>query len=690
MRCARPSCPRAAAVSAGRRLFALLLALGAALVHAEPRSWPTGAVLAATGPAAAGGEKTDAVESRLRSIETLARREPQRALDAIARVDRTGLSARGEVRLAVATVRATTLLYRMHEAIALAERALPVARAFADPALLSQLLCSQAYALEEANRGLEALAAGEEALALADRSGDAEARVEARLFLAEHGARRGDFERAFAHLEQAWPLARASGAAALKAAAAYTGASLARTIDDAPAAIEGYRRAEDSFRADGDPLGEADSARALAGMLVDAGRYTEAVDGLQRALARYHALDDDFGIASGTALLARARGGLGEHDRAHALSDQALAALRTLEVSDALASALIDRARIELDRGRASAAVAAVEEARALLLRSDELRLRMRLHEVAATVYAALGRYREAHAALGEQLRLRERHDDQRLSRQLAAQRGRLESDRMAADLERARRDGERHRLALAQAERSARVQTALILVAGLIALAASVALLRIARRSRRDARLARTDFLTGAPNRRQIVELGQRLLAAARSSGEALAVLLLDLDHFKAINDDFGHQAGDRALRAVADELKRHLRRGDELGRYGGEEFAVLLPGASVERSLAIAERLRAAVATLAPESLGLDRALTVSVGLACARGEGDFGDLVARADRALYAAKQAGRNRVAQETEAAHEERRSAGFGRSRPQAAPLPGGRDPASIRLDAGAE
>ena len=98
-----------------------------------------------------------------------------------------------------------------------------------------------------------------------------------------------------------------------------------------------------------------------------------------------------------------------------------------------------------------------------------------------------------------------------------------------------------------------------------------------------------------------------------------------------------------------MADELKRHLRRGDELGRYGGEEFAVLLPGASVERALAIAERLRAAVAAIAPEPLGLDRALTVSVGLACARGEIDFGELVARADRALYAAKEAGRNRVA-----------------------------------------
>jgi len=127
----------------------------------------------------------------------------------------------------------------------------------------------------------------------------------------EHGARRGDFDEAFAHFELAWRLARTDGAAALKAAVAYTGASLAHTIDDTPAAIEGYRLAEDAFRADGDPLGESDSARALAGLLVGAGRYTEADERLSRALARYHALDDDFGVATGTALLARTKSGLG-------------------------------------------------------------------------------------------------------------------------------------------------------------------------------------------------------------------------------------------------------------------------------------------------------------------------------------------------------------------------------------------
>jgi len=627
----------------------LLLALAARpAAAATPPAATTAELTAAIGAAAAATAEPGALESRLQSIERLSKRDPQRALGEIAQLDRSLLSARGEVRLAAARARLATFQYRMQEALALVDEALPRARSLGDPSLLALLLGCRATALHEMNRGAEALAAGDEARTLADRAQDDELRVDARIFLVDYAARRGDYERAFAQLEEAEQIARRHGGPGLRAAVAYTGAALANSIDDVSAAIAGYKLAEPAFREDGDALGEADAARRLAGLLVGAGRYTEALDLLQRALARYHALRDDYGIAVATALLARATAGSGRSEQGLLISDEAIAALRATDASDALAAALLDRVQIKLAAGRTQGVAARLDEARALLLRSDELRLRMRFQSVAAEAYAALGRYKEAHAALADLLQLRERYDDQRLSRQLAAQRGRLESQRMAAELERARSEGERHRAALADAEQAARWQTALVLMAAVAALLALVALVRITHRGRRDATLAQTDFLTGIQNRRRITELGQRLLAECGGRGDPFSVLLLDLDHFKSINDDYGHQAGDRALKAVADELKRHLRRGDELGRYGGEEFAAVLPATSPERALAIGERLRIAVASLPAESLGLERPLTVSVGVATRVTETEFGDLVARADGALYAAKEAGRNRV------------------------------------------
>jgi diguanylate cyclase (GGDEF)-like protein len=668
-------------VGVRRRLSGAAVLLGVAglglvaALHAEPQATTAPIVeLAVAGtahtPAAVAPERA-AVEPQLQRIERLSKRDPQRALDEIAAIDRSQLSARGELRLATAGARVAVYQYRMQDALALAEAALPRARALGDATVLSRLLGCRASALHELNRGAEALAAGDEARALADRTADDELRVEARIFLVDYAARRGDYERAFAVLEDAEQLSRRSAAPALVALVAYTGAALANTIDDVAAAMQGYRVAEAAFRDDQDPLGDADSARRLAALLLDAGHHPEALELLQRALARYHALNDAFGLATATAAKAMALAGSGRADQAFVDSAEAIEALRRSDVSDRLAGALIDRAQLMVVGRRPGGALPLLEETRSLLVRSDELRLRMRFHAVAAETYASLGRFREAHAALLDLIQLRQRHDDQRLSRQLAAQRGRLESQRMAADLERARREGETHRAALVQAERAARLQTTLALLAGLAVVVVLLVLVRFARRSRHDAALAQTDFLTGIQNRRRITELGQRLLAASRQQAEPFSVLLLDLDHFKSINDDYGHQAGDRALRAVAAELKRHLRRGDELGRYGGEEFAVVLPATPTERAVAIGERLRSAIATLSPEGLGLESPLTVSVGVASLDGERDFAELVARADLALYAAKQAGRDRVELAGAAAAGERAGAA-----PAAGAVPG--------------
>lgn len=166
----------------------------------------------------------------------------------------------------------------------------------------------------------------------------------------------------------------------------------------------------------------------------------------------------------------------------------------------------------------------------------------------------------------------------------------------------------------------------------------------------RRDAaleELAYTDELTGLPNRRFARRQLAALMSRARRHGSGLAVALIDADHFKAINDRFGHALGDRALRELATRLEERVRQEDVVARHGGEEFLVLLPDTTAAGAAVVAEALRSHVARRAFADEERRVALTVSVGWASWAGE-DLDRLVERADSALYAAKVAGRNRV------------------------------------------
>ncbi|KRE97820.1 hypothetical protein ASG87_14945 [Frateuria sp. Soil773] len=160
---------------------------------------------------------------------------------------------------------------------------------------------------------------------------------------------------------------------------------------------------------------------------------------------------------------------------------------------------------------------------------------------------------------------------------------------------------------------------------------------------------LARIDPLTGVANRLALVEAAERLLEEATRDGRPLGVLMLDADHFKSVNDRFGHSGGDKVLRAFTASIQRALDGGEVFGRIGGEEFVVLSPGIGLAEALALAGRLRAAVAGMGLAIDGQTLALTVSVGVAAASpGERDVASLLRRADAALYAAKRAGRDRV------------------------------------------
>jgi diguanylate cyclase (GGDEF)-like protein len=163
-------------------------------------------------------------------------------------------------------------------------------------------------------------------------------------------------------------------------------------------------------------------------------------------------------------------------------------------------------------------------------------------------------------------------------------------------------------------------------------------------------AKLASTDGLTGVANRRAFDEALEREWIRATRDGQPVAVLMIDADHFKAYNDRYGHQAGDRALAQIAAAIVGNVRGAiDVAARYGGEEFAVVLPRASLTDAVVVGERIRAGVAKLVAPEPG-NSFPTVSIGVASQvpkRGQSP-GELIARADRALYEAKRNGRNRL------------------------------------------
>jgi diguanylate cyclase (GGDEF)-like protein len=161
--------------------------------------------------------------------------------------------------------------------------------------------------------------------------------------------------------------------------------------------------------------------------------------------------------------------------------------------------------------------------------------------------------------------------------------------------------------------------------------------------------RAAVTDVLTGLSNRLGIFGAAETRFEAARRTGSGMAVAVVDVDHFKAINDRFGHDGGDKVLKLVALALTQATRATDHAGRQGGEEFMVLLDGATVSTSLSVAERLRSSVAQCQVELNGAPVGVTVSIGVAnMLPADRHFNDMLRRADTALYAAKAGGRNRV------------------------------------------
>jgi diguanylate cyclase (GGDEF)-like protein len=194
-------------------------------------------------------------------------------------------------------------------------------------------------------------------------------------------------------------------------------------------------------------------------------------------------------------------------------------------------------------------------------------------------------------------------------------------------------------------------VETSRLYIALLIVMAVFIALFayRTKRSQLHFMKLSRVDGLTGIDNRPYFIAQAERALEATRKLEQEVCVILCDLDHFKSINDKYGHATGDQVLRQAVDACRNHLRASDLFGRFGGEEFCILLPGCSLADARQRCEQLRSAIATVTTDGGNASSTVSASFGVAATSSSGyELRQLLAHADAALYRAKYAGRNCV------------------------------------------
>jgi diguanylate cyclase (GGDEF)-like protein len=381
----------------------------------------------------------------------------------------------------------------------------------------------------------------------------------------------------------------------------------------------------------------------------EAGNFSKALQLDQRAI--------DIGLSTGVkgieapAQIAAASVSieLRRYVEALALLDRAEASLS--EIGDESAHGMIayERGKAEAGRGQHARAIESYQRAETASDFKNNQRYLELLHAARAQSNEALGRipaalldYKHYLGAHEQVARQRTDQQAQMLREQFDTDRSNLENARLRA--EQALKDRQVEAL---QRERAWQ-KVAMGLLAILICLLLLLTMRQLAR-LRTWKRMASVDALTGVANRRSVDLFGSAAWRHARAHGEPLAVLVIDLDLFKRVNDRFGHPVGDRALSRIAQACQGLLRDGDLLGRVGGEEFVVVLPRASYSHAMDVAERLRSHVEALRFDDLPEGLQTTISVGVAEIRADdGSFGDIEKRADAALYRAKTEGRNRV------------------------------------------
>ena len=283
-----------------------------------------------------------------------------------------------------------------------------------------------------------------------------------------------------------------------------------------------------------------------------------------------------------------------------------------------------------------------------LLTEGGNRRYLVWLYDAKAKTYKALGRNEDAVEALKQQQLLLESQNEEKSDQQLQILRYQFDIERQELENNRLKAEQELKTSELESLKKARKWQTAAIILASILAGLLLLIAVKQIKLSRRLKKLAMTDSLTGIANRRHIEQYCDDILAQTEINNGLASIIVFDIDHFKNINDQYGHDVGDEVLKEISRYSSEMLRRGDRLGRYGGEEFMVVLPNADIENAYRAAERLRTGIQNLKFNAAREPVSVTVSIGIAAFQYGETRDELVKRADQALYWAKRDGRNRT------------------------------------------
>ncbi len=378
-------------------------------------------------------------------------------------------------------------------------------------------------------------------------------------------------------------------------------------------------------------------------------KYAQAIEEFDDARKLSSLLNDSQGVAYADVRVCEARIELGQLIKARSACENALFTFIASRFSDEVKETEALLARIDLAEGHPEKALATLNE---VLDHSgtDVLPLRVAsLYQWRSRTNAALHNYRDAYNDLSEYMRRYVANNDADRTKQGVALRARFETDR---EIERNALLKRELDLSHEQSQRQARQLrwNAIAAVSAVMVIALLIYFLVTNLRFRKQlVRLASQDGLTGLLNRRRTAELASEELAAAAASDAPLTIAIIDMDHFKFINDRCGHATGDYVLREFARLGREAMRTQDMLGRWGGEEFLLIMPDATLEVAVATLERLRTLVFGINLPASGAGLRVSMSAGLATRDAQvRSLDELIARADAALYVAKNEGRDLV------------------------------------------